>query len=69
MALHLLSLENPQVGNITHFCTGMMLLLVSGGIGGGRKGAEKDWDDGDWDVPLAEPPKALEETEETVNEK
>ena len=47
----------------------MILFLVSGGIGGGRKGAEKDWDDGDWDVPLAEPPKALEETEETVNEK
>ena len=44
-------------------------MIPPGGIGGGRKGAEKDWGDGDWDVPVAEPPKALEETEETVNEK
>ena len=64
VALHLLSLANPQVGN-----TLIHLRSFPGGIGGGRKGAEKDWDDGDWDVPLAEPPKALEETEETVNEK
>ena len=39
-----------------------------GGLGG-RKGAEKDWEDGDWDVPVAEPPKALEETEEAAHEK
>ena len=41
---------------------------ASGGLGG-RKGAEKDWEDGDWDVPVAEPPKALEETEEAAQEK